>query len=223
MKKLLLVPLLVHCASMNPPADPEVDPNYIYKMDMDLQINNRVGNGVVVAPRSPKYNLKLKAAGKLDLFTFTNCHREMAQASETRDIVLDYTPISRKELSGTCPIQLGGYEKERGRHSWGFIDFEDPGYTMVADLKCNGVASLVNGVGACQSLTGLIQEITFSVPVIISPEEKCPMPVSKDKKTFEFPIITGQCVYIFMDATKGSDRLLRLTTIGYEKILFRDK
>lgn len=224
MRKIsLIIGLFLLNACQTPKADEKLDPDVVYKRDIELTINGKKTVGMAVAPAKEAYTIGVKAIGKLDLFTFTNCHREMAQQLTTNETTVNFTPIPGLE-DKNCSVNLAGYEKERGRHAWGFIEFESPDYTIVATLKCNGVVSVTSGVSVCQSLNGLFQQIEFSVPVIVGTKGQCP-PIQEpaDFKTYRFPITKGQCSYVFLEKDKNSNRMHRLTTIGYEKIIYRDK
>lgn len=211
-----------------------VSAEVFYKRDMILEVNGVKGEGVVVAPLSPSISFYVIARGDLDLFTFTTCHREetaedagnvsSSQGSwifkrtitKKREVKSTFSPTPI-EAEGGCPILLGGYEQEKGRHSWGFVDFETPDAVLPATLSCNGSVIKSKGVSICQARAGLIQSIKFENQVKVSPEPGCELGKAAGD-FFEFPISKGQCVYAFMDAEA---KVHRLTTLGYEQILIR--
>lgn len=209
----------------------KLDPRLFYKRDMKIEVNGFKGEGVLVVRSANNYDFAVDARGRLDLFTFTTCHREETKEKAGEGGLFgnkhkrtwNFVPVNGMEAGGiSCPVQLGGYEKVKGRHSWALVDFEHPDLTLPAKIKCNGSVYNSKGVSICQSKTGLIQEISFTTDVLTTKQkhENCPPLESKDMKVFRYEIPKGQCVYRFL--TKGGDAAWhRHTTIGYEKILIR--
>ena len=219
-------------SSCSQPVIQKLNPDVVYKKDMVITIDGKVGEGVVVVPSKELHDLHIIAQGDLDLFTFTTCHREEVaedasnvterkgifkkKIEKKREIKLQYKP-NLIEKTGACPVQLGGYEEEKGRHSWGFIDFETSDAVLDATLFCNGQTINSNGVSVCQSRAGLIQAIEFKEEVFIAPTKGCE--IGYEKGTFfKFPIRKGQCVYAFMNKKM---EIHRLTTLGYEIVPIR--
>ena len=230
MKKIILtlnaVFFVVGCTSV----PQKLDPDAFYKRDMEITVNGYQSEGVLVVPKAKKYDFKIEAKGKLDLFTFTTCHREKTKENagekgwfsdkKTRKMTFFPSPdIEASHLS--CPVQLGGYERDKGRHSWGFVDFEHESLNLPALLKCNGSVSNHTGVSACQSKNGLIQEIVFSEPVLAAKNPECGELTSTDEKTFRFKMPKGQCTFRFLTKT-GEKKWHRMTTLGYQQILIRE-
>lgn len=207
------------------------DANTFYKRDMWLSVDGIQREGVLVGARRASHHFDIQAKGKLDLFTLESCHRDISRENagqsglfgDKREVELDYAPVAGLEDTGSCVVRLGGYEKLGGRNSWGFVDFEDPGTTLPADVKCNGEHFGSNGVTVCQSKQGLLQQIQFPGPVVVTPSTACPLPPSQDGRTFLFPIAARECVYNFLEVVKPGTpaRQHRLTTLGYEAILIR--
>ena len=197
-----------------------VNPNIFYRRDIQLEVNSESGNGVLVAIPAPKYVIKGFSYGKLDLVTLTTCHREVVLEDQGDRFEYSFTPMPGIEDVGACGMQLGGYDKKNGRHSWGKIEFKGPDATLEAKLTCNGVRSIVSGTSICQGLHGTEQWIEFSRPVQSAPDFGigCGMPKSKDDKKFVFQLNKHECIFAFVDADK---KVHRLTTIGYEAILLK--
>lgn len=224
--------MIITLTSCSQPVIQKLNPDVVYKKDMSITIDNITAEGVIVVPAKDVHSLHITAQGDLDMFTFTTCHREevaedASNVTETtgifrrkiekkREIKLDYKPTLIEKI-GACPIQLGGYEQEKGRHSWGFIDFETPDAVLKATVFCNGNEVKANGVSACQSRAGLIQAIQFPEEVYIAPTEGCDIGYNKGT-FFKFPIKKGQCVYAFMNKKL---EIHRLTTLGYEIVPIR--
>lgn len=220
-----LLVLLSGCGSVNQTVNPDI----FYKRDMSIEINDRKAVGVLVVPKAPDYWFEIEAKGKLDLFTLQSCHREITREKageggifgNSKKVQVGYTQVKGLEDEGGCQVQLGGYEREKGRNSWALVDFQTPDAVLPATLKCNGTTVPSGGVSICQSRAGLIQEISFSVEVIANPPENCPLPRPQDLKTYRFAIPKGQCTFNFMEKS-GEHREHRLTTLGYEGILIRE-
>lgn len=219
--------LLASCSSV----PQKLDPKKFYKRDMDLKINGHQGEGVLVVPRKSVYKFDIKSTGKLDLFTFTTCHREQTREKagqrgwfrdkKRRKFDFKPAPIERESLA--CPAELGGYERGKGRHSWGFIDFEHPALNLPALVSCNGSVYNSRGVTVCQAKVGLMQEIKFSQPVLAPEKNVCIILKSSDGgKTYRFKMPKGRCSFRFLTA-KGQEKWHRLTTLGYESILIREQ
>ena len=220
-----LVFTLLSCASV----PQKLDDKTFYKRDMGLTVNGHQAEGVLVVPRATKYDFDIRAKGKLDLFTFTTCHREQTKElagkrgwfadKSRRKLVFKPVPLERSQFA--CPVQLGGYERIKGRHSWGLVEFEHPSLTLPALVSCNGSEYNARGVSVCQSKAGLLMRITFSEKVIAPQKSVCVILKSTDQKTFTFKMPKGQCGFRFVNLA-ADEKWHRLTTIGYEKILIRE-
>jgi hypothetical protein len=209
---------LLSCASG---IDHKLSPEVFYKRDMALDVNGVKGTGALVVPLSAFYKIQGESKGELDLFTLETCHREFSAEKLGRKFTYSLIPVQGLEDAG-CQVHLGGYEKKRGRHSWGLVDFEDLENTLPATLKCNGSQSKTNGVSVCQSRADLIQAIVFDSEVDQAVNrENCRLPEPADHKTYVFPIQKHQCAIVFREKT-GARRTHRLTTLGFEGILLRE-
>lgn len=221
---IILLLLFTSCSTL----EPQPDPQYFYKLDMKLDVNGFKGEGVLIAGEAKQYKFDIKAKGSLDLFTFTTCHREQTKekAGESGWFKSDkrrrftYKPMPYIETgSFSCPVHLGGYEKGKGRHSWGLVDFQVKSKTLEAFLKCNGVYQKAIGVSICQARKGLIQEIKFLEPVLAT-EKGCTKFRELKGNVFRYKMPRGECVFRFVTKNK-KQKWHRLTTVGYEKILIR--
>lgn len=210
------VVLLTACASVRQ----ELNPDLFYKRDMSLEVNGVAGPGAVVAPLTRVVNIKGKAAGNLDLLTITTCHREYSAELSGNDFKYTFTAVEGLEFDRFCPIEIGGFEKKQGRHSWGYIDFVTTAETLPATLRCNGEEIKGKTVTTCQSRFGLLQEIIFGEPVDVRPDKGCELPMPDDRMTFVFPLAKKKCVYAFV-TWANPKRIHRLVTLGYESILIR--
>lgn len=214
----------------------ELKPGIHYKRDMILEVDGFQGEGVLVIPLKEIHKFHVEARGELDLFTMTTCHREWTKEKAWnvkrksglfgwgRKIVKNEVnfdlSLNQLEKSDFCLIELGGYERDKGRHSWAIIDVRSEMTTLPATVNCNGSQYQSEGVTVCQSRAELIQSISFAVEVLTSPDKGCDLP-SERGMIFEFPIKKGKCSYAFIE-TKAPHREHRMTTFGYEKILIRE-
>ncbi len=224
LKKILpLLLALSGCASV----PQQLDQNIFYKRDMTLDVNGFQAEGALVVPRGTSYKFKIDAKGRLDLFTFETCHREESKENagegglfgDRKHVEMEYIPNEGMEDRGSCVVRLGGYERDKGRHSWAIIDFEDPDTTLPALVRCNGSTWNSNGVTVCQSKEGLLQGMDFTVPVVVS--GSCAVPGANDEMIFRYSMPSRECVYEFMEKAEPH-RTHRLTTIGYQSVLVRE-
>lgn len=231
MLRLILVIAAV-VAGCSPDVRQPVNPSGVYKHDVQISVDGVNYTGVAVLPGGKsKYTLDMSFAGRLDLFTLSSCHREITQEDAGRSggifdrsknrMRLVYEPVAGIEAGEFCPIMIGGFEKDKGRHSWAFIDFETPRETMPAVLLCNGARQGFRGVSVCQSGAGLMQRVFFNEPMNSENSEDCPkLKGDDDGRVFDFYPPLGRCVYTFREKA-GQRRFHRLNVIGYNEILIR--
>ena len=214
---------LVGCATAHQQLDPKVE----YKRDVGIEVNGRRYEGVVTVPYAKAYSFVLEPKGEIDLMLIRTCHRTYSVEKVSsgwfgkNKFAYGYTPIEGLEDVRTCPIRLDVYESSKaGRHSWAFIDFENPLYQIQAELTCDGSIRHVNGVGVCQAKKETVQRIRFSEAVRFAPPkpDHCSRPV-RVNGAYEFLTSLGECLYHF-DTKDG--RLGRLTIIGFEGVLIRE-
>lgn len=230
---LIMVQFMSSCSTI-PDVKQNLETNKFYKRDMVITVNGVTVEGVGVFKQAEVYNFEVEARGDLDLFVLESCHRSMEKEkawnvkkevrrglwkkkiTDKRSVKFTYIPTEVE--MGYCPIRLGGYEKNLGRHSWGFVDFEDSVDNLVADLRCNGDFEETRGSSVCQSRRGFIQEIEFERKVLVDSSPECMKDLPKEGTKFQISLPLGECVFVFMNK-KGSHRL---TTLGYEDILIRE-
>ena len=206
----------------------QTNPDVFYRRDAVIRYGGREYLGVAVLPRSAKYDLEIEFPGNLDLFTLRTCHREFTQedfksggwfSRKGNNVKISYVPQDGLEAPIYCPVELSGFDSERGRNGWGFIDFESDTEKLSGLVKCNGKRQVFNGVSVCQTLAGLMQSIVFPVKVQTA-ESDCFKPETLDQMTYTIHAPVGRCVYVFREM-EGEKRFHRFTTIGYQSILVR--
>lgn len=216
-QSFVFLPFLLSCACS--PAE-KLDPAILYRRDMTITINGKTFTGVAVAPVAEKYDIKAQTIGRNDVFTFTTCHQETEFRPGRNDLAFTFVPRTGLENGkDSCIAELGGFDKDKGRHSWGIIAFENPLYRVTATVDCNGQTYDANGVALCQSLISLKQRIRFKYPVKISPSIGCRMLTPADELVFEYEMVKGRCEYEFWEPSFS--RRFRLTTFGYQEILIK--
>lgn len=185
------------------------------KMNLAMKVNGVPFTGVGVVKRAFNYKIEGRSPGSFDLLTLSSCHREVVIEDEGSDFTYEYKPDLVYEALN-CALRIEGNDKGKGRHSLGLLDFEDPDFTLDAELHCNGVTSNIHGVGICQSRAGLIQGLTFPVPVTVDPDPKCNEIVDQDGQHFDITLSPGLCTYVF---SGSGGELMRLTTYGYADVI----
>lgn len=202
----------------------QLDSSVVYKRDLSMRAGGTKHEGVVVAKQpsgvdqdgNPYYEIRMKTKGDFSLLVITTCHRSIEVEKEETFYAFNYHPIPGLETGQPCPMVITGYDAKKGKHAFGFIDFEGlvPDEKLPAKLTCNG--EIFDGtVTACQNKTDLISQIEFQVPVNVSPDPGCEIPPSDDKKKFVFPTRKDHCGYLFKEI--GKENYHRLTVIGYEE------
>ena len=207
---------------------------------MIVSVNDISFEGMGVVQSADKYEFHIEARGDLDMFILSSCNRDWTKEkawnvkkkvksglfgwgrklkNQTREIKFEYEPIEEIERT-YCPIWFGGYEKEKGRHSWAFVDFRTADLILPARLECNGEVENIKGVGVCQSRKGKTQVIEFEDEMVVSPETRCDIGDNRGTR-FEFTLKSDFCVYRFK-RLRSPHLEFRLTTFGYDKILIRE-
>ncbi len=195
---------------------------------MVLEINGEEFTGVAVPKRAKIYKIKVKAKGKIDMITYRSCHRDdsfekpkTGWGSKYSHTYI-YDPVVGVENGRGCLLDIGAFEKKKGRNSWATVDFDTEIENLPAVLKCNGkkLNTKEKSVSICQARTGTIQKIKFKERVKVNPDnERCSVMKTNDELTYTFTMPLNECTYYF--GTRHNN-FHRLTTIGYESILIRD-
>jgi hypothetical protein len=105
------------------------------------------------------------------------------------------------------------FEKDKGRHSFGIIDFKRKIYSAKATVDCNGITSQESGSFVCQSNEGLFQRISFAGESRVKSD--CQEVIEKEGLTYKIKMKKGLCLTTFIVGKE----FFRLTTFGFEKVL----
>ena len=214
------------CSTLDAPLDPKV----YYKHDMILSVNGLSAMGALVAPRADSYKITITSQEDMDLLQITSCARDIdvdgaiksGWFNPKRSYTFTYAPNSVEKQSG-CILKLAGYNKKEGKHSWAFIVFQDPKFTLPSGVSCNADPDYrSDGVTVCQTLQHLVAQIWFQSRTVLSDKvlERCKIPASKDGLHYVFPVANRECVYEFMEM-KAPYRRHQLITVGYESVPIR--
>jgi hypothetical protein len=187
-----------------------------YKKDVRFTVNGKKIKGMGVAIPAAEYEIEIEYNfGNMDLLTFSTCHREIQMEGEGSKAKYVFKP-TEIEIKGNCPLDIGIYDK-KGRHGWGFLLFNNHGFSLPAKVQCNGESYSINGVSACQSQIGTVQSINFSQPVILDSTEGCK--AEKNGNSFEYTMASDFCRFGFMDS---AGNFHSHESYGYETYIIRE-
>lgn len=180
------------------------------------------GRGMVVLEKKDLYTIEFSSPGKLDLFTFQTCSREISiekgrKGFNHKKIIINYRP-NLIEQRGNCPATINAFDI-KGRHATGKVFFEDDFTKLPAMVVCGGVTKLYNGISTCQQPKGLSESITFDTEVITKNHPGCDLGKARGQ-TFEFKMPDGNCTWAFFETGKPH-RSHQFNVNGYSKILIR--
>lgn len=215
---------------------PQLDPTVFYQKDIVFHVAflqpdgkwspEYMINGAGVMPESPSYKIKVLPPGKADMITVTSCHREEKMANPEKDGMFKGTYtfqlnlVQGLESQKSCPIDIGVYEKEAGRHGWATMAISTQREKLPGLTKCNGRVKPYNGVSVCQGKAGLIQKYEFKVPVAVANTIECKIPESKDDMNWEFQMPRGPCTLYFIDK-KNPDVFHQANLFGFDTVPVR--
>lgn len=207
-----------------------LDTKTVYRKDMNISVNGYSFVGLGIVPRSTSYKVRIESLEDVNLLTLNSCHRDL----QFPDVITsgwfksrrgyEFTfPPNKIEGEPGCPLRVGGYNREKGQHSWGLIVFEHPDHRLNAFLTCNGAPDTeYDGDSGCQTLVGLIQQISFAKPVRLAGQsipDRCKIEESKDGKVWRFKMRRDECVYVFQEIE--SKEIHALHTFGYDETAVR--
>lgn len=214
---------------------PKLDPSINYQRDITFHVSflkNKTWspeyliNGMGVMPEADSYKIKVLPPGKADMITVTSCHREEKMANPPKDGTFKNTYtfqidlVQGLESKRTCPIDVGVYEKEAGRHGWATLAIETQRERLPAMTKCNGRVKQYNGVSVCQAKSGLLQKYEFKTPVAVATIPGCYIPEPKDGMNYEFVMPSGSCTIYFVER-KNPDNIHQANLFGFDTIPIR--
>ena len=194
-----------------------------YRRDIQISVGDMDFDGVAVLPAQDSYEFTFRLPGKASFISVRNCHRDWSAQEawssmwNSKKVEYVFKPTIDEKIS--CPVVVESFDLADENHSWGYIDFEDPKYTLTAALQCNGFMSTPTGVSVCQGRSNTIQFITFPETAQPSKDSKCFDKIKTvDNSHFEVTVQEGFCPIVFKSA---SGKMHRLTIVGYSSILVR--
>lgn len=205
--------VLTSCSSVMPKMDSDIKYQRDIRFTVQYWENGNWGlirsfTGVGVVKWSPKYRVEVFAPGKADMMTLTSCHREIKTPNpdskgggwfSKRRYPFEFRADDMIERGKLCMINIGIYEKKKGRHGWGLIAIEHPDAKMGAFVRCNGTPKEWKGTSFCQAKEGLVQRIEFSRPVSTTMYGDCFIKKPEDGMNWEYLMPRGRCVLSFFD------------------------
>lgn len=179
--------------------------------------------GGTVIPQSDIYKISVFPEGNADLLSVTSCHREMRTQDPDKEgfrkgYAFEIKPVPELESGRACPIEVGVYEKKKGRNGWATIAIENKKYNLSVDTKCNGALKSQGGVSFCQSRKGLIQEYVFNRQVEAVYTSGCEVGDGKPAYIYTFLMPRGPCTVYFVDS-KNEAQIHQANLYGYDEIL----
>lgn len=204
-------------------------PELHYLKDIKFEVDSNgvksVFNGSGVVGPAEKMIITVFPKDDADLISITSCHREMRIENPDKKFFdkgykFDISPVDGLESGRSCPIEIGVYEKRKGRYQWAFLAIKNKKFQMQADVKCNGSVKKTFGTSVCQSRTTLIQEYYFDRIVEPVFEPHCNIKSGAGQR-FTFAIPSGPCTVYFIDVLNSSN-LHQANLFGYDEILLKD-
>lgn len=222
---VLALTVLTSCASLT---NQKLDPEVFYRRDMKMTINGVPFIGVAVPARAEVYEIEIETVGDINMLTVTSCHREDVFEEPTRGwfkknnrFKYTYRPLKGIEDGRGCLLDVGSYERTKGRHAWGTVDFVTATETLPAITTCDGVVLKTGPVSICQAKAGLTQRIRFDQPMKVSPDKGCEANMrTENGLLFEYEAAKTECTYYF---GSKDGKWHRHSVFGYESIFVRDK
>lgn len=197
----------------------------MYKLDGTV-CNQRSGvcyQGLGVFSKTKKFEGKYFAHGKIDYFHVGSCHRtrtltELCQQKRSKNRKsLDFTLCDIGSVEGVsgCGFKFFAAEREKGRHSFALMFFDNDELLLGSVTQCNGRKIRWDGTSACQSSRDNYQEIYFKSPVRWSKKgyEECPDMVELAPGRYRYNLGLGFCVYTFTDEKNYHSHI----TYGHER------
>lgn len=193
-----------------------------YKRTIHLSVNGYYTDGMIVLPKAASYHIEGSSPGGFDYLLISSCHREYDAEKQGDTFSFDYPPTPGIEDNRACPLHIHGFEKIKGRHSFGFIDFENDRDRLPAESDCDGNHKTWTGVGNCQGPVGAFQRVVFPTEVYsASARAECKIAEPVDLKTYLFKVPLGECVIEFEERATPH-RTFRLNTYGYQETVVED-
>ncbi len=230
---IIVATLLSACTTLPPALNPALE----YERDLSFTVSiwqsnkwseSKSHKGYAIIPKADKYRIELFAEGQAHMMTLSSCHREIKTPNpekqggwfQAKRYVFEFAADDLIEVGKPCPLSLGIFDKEKGRHGWATIIVDHEDAKLKAETRCNGAKKDNLTTSYCQTRAGLLQVITFDRPVAVGFYSGCELKNPTDQKTFIYKMPKGQCVFHFFDAL--DERIEHAHyTFGYEASVIR--
>lgn len=200
-----------------------------FKHDLLVEINGVRFRGTGVVKKANVYDITVYPTEKIDRIIYQTCHQEQVIDQPPTGWISGKFNFEIKDVPGvsdvnSCSLQIIAMNEDKRVNMFALIEFQDerPEISLPAILKCNGeTKSYSNGVSICQSAFNLVEQISFSEPVVqkgASP--MCDVMKSKDDMVFTYFMPKGSCTYYFSSQRKLNGKRIshRLQTLGYSEV-----
>jgi hypothetical protein len=225
--RLLVLLLLVSCATGNI----GLDPTRNYQYNMRMKVDGKVYEGVAVLPEKPygMYEFFVETVGSLDLFSLVTCSKYLSQEKAWGELhassgntawnsalksksntSFHYTRTALERRLSICQLYLEGLEKDRGRHSQALVDFQDSKHKLPAYLECSLRTEKVGGVSICQNKAGNYASLAFDT------KTRCLNSCNdydEVKLVHDLKMPSGICIWV----CSSNNQQHRLTTYGFDE------
>lgn len=202
-------------------------PLWVYRADLRLWSYD--GVGVVAA--ADKYDIHVESQIRLDRIEVETCARQDVCQNDKhcppsfevesgwwgnpgKRMVYHFIP-SAIEAEGSCPIFIKVFDKA-ALAAWGFLAVRKD-ETLSGLFVCNGQSVLYPGHSVCQTKAGLIQRLSFEIPIEdFEVDRQCGLK-KIDEKNFELRPELGLCTGKFY----ADKRWHGIDIIAYDEVLIR--
>ena len=197
-------------------------PLHKYRANISITIDGKEFDGMGVTALNGPKKIEIVSQAKLDLLKINSCHRDFKVekvdkgwfGGSGKKFTYNFVP-TEKEKSMWCPLYIQAFDK-RGITDWGYLAWRD-GFTLPAQMDCNGHTWKFAGVSVCQTQAGLEQVIRFEKPVKYSADSNCKITSTSDRS---FNIRSNQDFCLAEFSSDGKE-FHRMVLLGYEKDLIR--
>jgi hypothetical protein len=195
--------------------------------DLLVEVNGEKFIGSGVLKKAAEYKVTVFPEQKIDRIIFTTCHMQKTDdAPKTDGIFKKSVSITLRDIPNVvdvfaCSLGIVTFNEKTRENGFARLMFSDsrPEVSLPVLLKCNGAVTFYrDGVSICHAPSGLIQQLTFSEPVVqAGSRPECDVMKAVDDKTFTFYMPPSQCTYYFVSNRKlnGKNVVHRFHSIGF--------
>ena len=211
---LLFIPFALVSCAVSQQQTPFFPSQSTDRADLVFETEGVTYDGVALVERRTSRKFRVTPPKDTAEMIVTTCHRETFHVAKT-PWEFTYQPAMWLENWDSCLLSFTAVGKAGVNHT-ALVDFTS-NETLPAKVNCNGERlDYPRGASLCQSRAGLVQLISFDVPVQVKWPARCAAPytergVTKDWRWY-VELSKGLCVYSFKS---DDDKYHRFTTRGY--------